>query len=80
MGNEAPLVDAINQTPTSSLSSSSSFSPSSTSLSSKKSPHSQVLAGETPPRKLRSLRDIYKTTQVLCVFDPTSFEEAIDKE
>ncbi|KAL6335250.1 hypothetical protein AAG906_029487 [Vitis piasezkii] len=33
-----------------------------------------------PPRKFRSLRDIYETTQVLFVADPTTFEEAVEKE
>ncbi|KAL6312715.1 hypothetical protein AAG906_024673 [Vitis piasezkii] len=33
-----------------------------------------------PPRKFRSLRDIYETTQVLFVADPTTFKEAVEKE
>ncbi|KAL6327307.1 hypothetical protein AAG906_018760 [Vitis piasezkii] len=33
-----------------------------------------------PPRKFRSLRDIYETTQVLFVADPTTFEEAEKEE
>ncbi|RVW94747.1 Retrovirus-related Pol polyprotein from transposon TNT 1-94 [Vitis vinifera] len=54
-----------------------SNSPSSPNLSSSSSSQSSE---ETPPRKFRSLRDIYETTQVLFVADPTTFEEAVEKE
>ncbi|RVW26239.1 Retrovirus-related Pol polyprotein from transposon TNT 1-94 [Vitis vinifera] len=54
-----------------------SHSPSSPNLSSSSSSQSSE---ETPPRKFRSLRDIYETTQVLFVADPTTFEEAVEKE
>ena len=35
---------------------------------------------ETPPRNFRSLREIYATTQAMFVADPTTFEEAVQKE
>ncbi|KAL6312732.1 hypothetical protein AAG906_015139 [Vitis piasezkii] len=54
----------------------SSHSPITPNLSSSSSQSSRG----NPPRKFRSLRDIYETTQVLFVADPTTFKEAVEKE
>ncbi|KAE8734772.1 hypothetical protein F3Y22_tig00000715pilonHSYRG00163 [Hibiscus syriacus] len=35
---------------------------------------------ETPPKKFKTLAEIYASTQALFVVDPTTFEEAADKE
>jgi hypothetical protein len=35
---------------------------------------------EYPVRKFRTLQDLYETTQVLFVEDPTTYEEAVKKK
>lgn len=42
-------------------------------------PITESSSEESPPRKFRSLREIYANTQALFVAEPTSFEEASEK-
>ena len=67
------------QTPPSSPSTLASSS-SSTSSGAESSSSFSSSPNDTPPRKTRSLSEIYATTQAMFVADPIIFEEAAEKE